>query len=111
MSPNARIVGGRAILLFCVESKGPNMSSATVLTSLNIIVILHGAVKLMIKSTLLDWRPRKVNHTLTPSSVPIAKINTKQTQIYAPSGGIVSTKTSTTKNNKNFAKAEATQFA
>jgi len=52
-----------------------------------------------------------MNHVLTHSSTPTTETSIKPIQIHAPSGSITSTMIGTTKNNKNFAIVEATQFA
>ena len=65
----------------------------------------------MRKLTLLDLKPRKVNYVLTHSSTPTAETSIKPIQIHAPSRSITSTMIGITKNNKNFAIVEATQFA
>ena len=86
------------------------MSSVMVPTNLNIIATLLGVIKPMIKLTLLDLKPRKVNHVLICSSAPTTKEIIKQTQTYFPSESIISTTTGITRNNRNFIKIEITQF-
>ena len=87
------------------------MSSATAFTNLNITANLHSVAKWMRKLTLLDLKPRKVNYVLTHLSTSTAEASIKPIQTHAPSGSITSTTIGITKNNKNFAIVEATQFA
>ena len=87
------------------------MSSATAFTNLNITANLHNVAKWMRKLTLLELKPRRVNHVLTHSSTSTAEASIKLIQTHAPSGSITSTTIGITKNNKNFAIVEATQFA
>jgi len=59
-------------------------------TSLNTTESSVGAAKLMLKLTLLDWKPRRANHALICSSVPTAKEITKLTPTAAHFGDIAS---------------------
>ena len=94
-----------------VDFKRLNTLIAITPISLNTTTNSHGIVKWMKKLTYLNSKPRRVNHVLTLLSAPTAKTSIKPIQIYAPSRNIASTTIGITKNNKSFARVEATQFA
>ena len=77
--PYAKIAGNGDIPLSHAGYKGQSASNVMAHTSLNTIESSVGAAKLMLKLTLLDWKPRRVNHALIRLSVPTAKEITKLT--------------------------------
>jgi len=92
----------------CIDSEELNASSAMAPTNPNITANSHGVVRQTRSLTLLDLRPRRANYVLTHLSTPIVEAIIKRIQTCAPSESMASTTISTTKNNKNFTKVEAT---
>jgi len=111
MSLSTKIAGSGDTLLFCIEFREPNMSSAMAPSNSSIIDTLLDVVKPMIKLILLDLKSRKANHFCICSSTPTAEEIIKQTQIHVSSRNINLTITGITRNNRNFVKTGVTQFA
>ena len=61
-------------LVGSVEFKTQNVPNVMGLILLTIIVTLHSVVKLTINSTLLDWKPRRVNHAHIRSSISTVRV-------------------------------------
>jgi len=57
-----------------VEFKAQNMPNVMGLILLTIIMTLHSVVKLMINSTLPDWKLRRMNHAHICSSVSTVRV-------------------------------------
>ena len=108
---NARITRSGNTQYFCTESERQNVSSAMVPTSLNITTNLHGVTKQTIKLIPQDLKFWRANLTLTCSNALTIKASIKLTWTLVPSKSIALTMIGTTKNNKNFTRAEVTQFA
>jgi len=88
--PNTKIARNRDIPLSHAGYKGQSALNVIAHTSLNTIESLVGATKLMLKLTLLDWKPKRVNHALIHSSVSTVKEITKLTPTAAYFGDITS---------------------
>ena len=91
MSLSARIVGNGVMPPCHVGSRELDVSSVMALTSWNTTESSVGAVKLTIKLTHQDSKPREANLALICSSAPIVKEIIKPTPFNVHFGDIVST--------------------
>jgi len=90
VSRSARIVGNGVTPPCHVGFREQDVSNAMALTSQNITESSVGAVKLTIKSTHQDSKPRGANLALIHSNAPIVKETTKLTPFNVHFGDIVS---------------------
>jgi len=88
---NARIFGSENILLSPTVYMVLNTKSATVLIKSNIIERWYNVIRLTLKLTLLDLKPRKKSLVLTLLSILIVKADTKQIATFVYSRSIDST--------------------
>ena len=95
---------------FCIESKMPNVSNATVLTNLITIENSVSVTRQIPRSTYQDWKPRRVNHAPTHSNVLTAGVTTKPTLTSVCFGDTDSIENGTRKSMLRFVKTDQNQF-